>query len=94
MEQRIELNFDSTLRKLAGNLFGRTTYENQVKGNIDLSNNIIFVIPDRFDRIASSFVQGFFEEIVNEIGISGVEKQIEFESSISNLKEFVLENLE
>ena len=35
----------------------------------------------------------FFKQ-VNEIGISGVEEQITFESSIPNIKEFVLENLE
>lgn len=94
MEQRIELVFAKDLSKLAGNTFGVNTYEKQVKGKIDLSKQIIFVIPTRIDRVASSFVQGFFDAIVNEIGISGVEEQISFESSIPNIKEFVLENLE
>lgn len=94
MEQRIELVFAKDLSKLAGNAFGRNTYENQVKEVIDLSQNIVFVIPPEIDRVASSFVQGFFDAIVNEIGIAGIEDQIFFESSISNIKEFVLENLE
>lgn len=94
MEQRIELVFAKDLSKLAGNIFGVNTYEKQVKGKIDLSKQIIFVIPAGIDRVASSFIQGFFDEIVNEIGISGVEEQITFESSIPNIKEFVLENLE
>ncbi len=94
MEQRIELTFKKDLNKLAGNTFGRTTYKEQVKEKIDFSQKIVFVIPSAVDRMASSFVQGFFDEIVNEIGISGVEEQIEFESSIPNIKEFVMENLE
>ena len=94
MTQRIELTFPKDLSKLAGNVFGRNTYLQQVKNVIDLSKNIAFVFPTEIDRMASSFVQGFFDEIVNEIGISGVEEQIDFESSIPNLKDFVLENLE
>ena len=94
MEQRIELVFAKDLSKLAGNTFGIKTFETQVKGRIDLSKNIIFVFPAGIDRVASSFVQGFFDSIVNEIGISGIEEQISFESSIPDIKEFVLENLE
>lgn len=94
MEQRIVLKFPKDLSKLAGNTFGRTTYENQVKETIDLSQKIIFSFPAGIDRIASSFVQGFFDALVNEIGISGIEEQITFESSVPNIKEFVLENLE
>ena len=55
---------------------------------------MLFVIPSGIDRVASSFVQGFFDAIVNEIGIAGIEEQVFFESSIPNFKEFVLENLE
>ena len=94
MEQKFELVFAKDLSKLAGNSFGRRTYEEQVKNQIDFSKKMIFVIPSGIDRVASSFVQGFFEEIVNEIGISGVDKQVFFESTIKNIKEFVLENLE
>ncbi len=94
MEQRIELSFAKDLSKLAGNSFGRNTYENQVKNVIDLTKKVVFVIPAGIDRIASSFVQGFFDSIVNEIGVSGIEEQVFFDSSISNIKEFVLDNLE
>lgn len=94
MTQKIELTFAKDLTKLAGNVFGRNTYLQQVKDIIDLSKNIVFVFPAEIDRMASSFVQGFFDEIVSEIGISGIEEQITFETAIANLKEFVLENLE
>lgn len=94
MIQRIELTFSKSLTKLAGNAFGRQTYEDQVKKNINLNQPITFVFPERIDRIASSFVQGFFDEIVNELGISGIDSRVSFESSIIDLKNFVLENLE
>lgn len=94
MEQRIVLTFKKDLSKLAGNTLGRNTYESQVKDVIDFSKKIVFVIPTQINRLASSFVQGFFDAIVNEIGISGVEKQIFFESSMTDVKEFVLDNLD
>lgn len=92
-EQKIELKFQKDLSKLAGNRFGRTTYDEQVKEIIDFSKKIIFVFPSGIDRIASSFVQGFFDSIMLEIGWSGIQEKIEFESSITDLKSFVLENL-
>ena len=94
MEQTIKLVFKNDLTKLAGNAFGKNTYETQVKDIIDFNASIIFEIPSQIDRIASSFVQGFFDEIVKEIGVEGIEKQIEYISSITDLKYFVLDNLE
>ena len=94
MEQTIKLVFKNDLTKLAGNAFGKNTYETQVKDVVDFNASITFEIPAQIDRIASSFVQGFFDEIVKEIGVDGIEKQIEYISSIADLKYFVLDNLE
>lgn len=94
MEQKITLIFKKDLTKLAGNPFGQKTYEEQVKGKVDLTQKINFIIPSAIDRVASSFIQGFFSEIVDEIGIVGIEELIDFESSIPDFKDFVLENLE
>ena len=93
MEQTIELRFDKTLVKLTGNRFGASIYETQVKQIINLDGNVLIVFPPAIDRIASSFIQGFFEEIMSQIGYSGVKDKIDFKSSIPNLKQFVLENL-
>ena len=41
---------------------------------------------ERIDRIASSFIQGFFQKFVETIGISGIEEKVEIDSSIENLK--------
>lgn len=92
-DQIVKLEFAKDLAKLAGNRFGRTTYETQVKGKINFDSKIIFVFPAGIDRIASSFVQGFFDEIMMQLGLSGIKEKIFFESSIEGLKEFILENL-
>lgn len=94
MQQTIKLIFKKDLTKLAGNAFGKNTYETQVKDVIDFNASIVFEIPTQIDRIASSFVQGFFDAIVKEIGVQGIEQQISYISSITDLKEFVLDNLE
>lgn len=91
---RLELQFKSDIAKLIGNPFGKQVYEEQVKGKIDLNDNVRLVLPERINRVASSFVQGFFDDIVRQVGISGVKDKFEFETSIPNFKEFVLENLE
>ena len=92
-DQIIELKFAKDLSKLAGNRFGRSIYEEQVKGKVNLDSKITFVFPSGIDRIASSFIQGFFDEIMMQLGLSGIKEKIFFESSIDDLKEFVLENL-
>ena len=57
-----------------------------------LYKNLI-VFPDQIQRIASSFIQGFFDEIVKRIGIAGIEKQIEIKSKKKDMKQIILNNL-
>ena len=92
-KQTIVLTFEKTLTKLTGNRFGAVIYDTQVRGKVDFTNDLVIVFPESIDRIASSFIQGFFSEIMSQIGYSGVKNRIEFRSSISNLKDFVLDNL-
>lgn len=91
--QIIKLEFAKDLSKLAGNRFGRTIYETQVKDRINFNDKIVFVFPEAIDRVASSFVQGFFDDIMMQLGLAGIKEKVFFESSIVDLKEFVLENL-
>jgi len=90
----INLVFKKDMTKLAGNSLGKSTFEEQVRNVIDYNDDIKIVIPQQIDRIASSFIQGFFDEIVKNIGITGVEKKVHVDSSIQNLKSFILNNLE
>lgn len=94
MAQKINLVIQKDLTKLAGNKYGKGIYRSQVKDIINLDEQIIFVIPDQIDRAASSFVQGFFDEIVKAIGIDGIRSKISYETKIPNFEQFVLDNLE
>lgn len=93
MGNRIVLDLDKTVSRLAGYPLGKSIYEKQVKQDIDLSQHFVLVFPDNITKLASSFVQGFFGEIVEKIGISGVEHLLDVESVNSNMKKEILENL-
>ncbi|MBR1531973.1 MAG: hypothetical protein IJ643_07955 [Eubacterium sp.] len=95
MKQTIELEFNKSLTKLAGNPFGQDVYNQQVKDIINYESECIeIVLPERVDNIASSFIQGFFKSMVDEIGIKGIIDKITIISSIANVKEMIIEHLE
>ena len=60
----------------------------------DASSKIVFVFPERIDRVATSFIQGFFDEIMMQSGLEGIRVKVFFETSIPSFKEFVIINLE
>ena len=71
MTNRIELKFEKANTRLAGNDYGREIYIAQVKDKVNYDDIIYIVFPDQIVNIASSFVQGFFEEIVKKVGKLG-----------------------
>lgn len=89
----IKLEFEKSLSGLAGYDFGVEIYNSQVGNKIDFNNNTEIVFPNNIKRIASSFIQGFFAEIVKNIGITGIEEKIEFISQKENMKKTILDNL-
>lgn len=93
MNNVITLEFDRTLNGLAGYDFGVETYHNQVEGKIDLTKKVSIKFPDNIQMIASSFTQGFFEKIVEEIGISGIEQNVEIIAAKEEMKENIIKNL-
>ncbi len=93
MNNYFVLEIKKDLTKLAGNAMGRQIYSSQLQNKIDFNSPITIEFPERVDYIATSFIQGFFHEIVRNIGIMGVEN-ITIKSSISDLKEFIVKNLE
>lgn len=64
MSNGIGLVFDNTLTNLAWYEYGKKVYEQQVQGKIDLNEEFQLVFPKQIKGVASSFVQGFFEQIV------------------------------
>lgn len=92
--KQIELKFDKTATGLAGNPFGRKVYEEQVKSKYkDYSEKLMIKFPDNIDKVASSFVQGFFSDLVEEIGYEGIEKNIIIEASNPELSKAIKDRL-
>lgn len=95
MSNVFELSFeDKTISNLTGNKYGRTIYANQIKPHISYDIPITIVFPQYIDNIASSFIQGFFDEMVGAIGISGIEQLVEIKSeTIENIKHYIMKKL-
>lgn len=88
----IKLEFDKLLTSLAGNKFGVSEFEKQIK-EVKYENKYKIIFPDRIRYIATSFIQGFFQKFVETIGISGIEEKVEVSSSIENLKQLIIDCL-
>ena len=92
-DNMIYIEANKSITGLAGFDFGNKMYEEQVKGKIDFNGEIILVFPENIQRFASSFIQGFFEDFVTHIGISGIENNVKIESSNKKLKEKIINDL-
>lgn len=93
---KIELNFDDkSVPSLAGYDYGLSVYDNQVEPRIDYTaDKIVFVFPEYKTSIASSFVEGFFDKLIKNIGLSGIRNKVTIESSNKNIKNIVAKCLE
>lgn len=93
MDNVIVLKFPLTLTNLAGYDYGLTIYKEQMKGKININNEYVIKFPSHIKSVASSFVQGFFSEIVNEIGLLETERHTKIESENENLSNSILKKL-
>lgn len=93
MENRVKLTFDKTVTRLAGYSYGEQIYLNQVKNKVDFNNKVYIEFPDQIVKAASSFVQGFFNEMINEHGLSSIGTKIEIVSDNPDLIESICTNL-
>lgn len=94
MKKTIYLEFDKTVTRLAGYPYGKLVYKTQVGTAIDFTQDIEIVFPEQIVSIASSFVQGFFNEIVAKVGILGVGKQIRVVAPSIDVEEKIIKNLQ
>ncbi len=89
----IKLECDKTINVLVGFEAGKSAYESQIKGKTTFDNKITIIVPDNIKRIGSSFIQGFFGQIKETIGIQGIENLIEVKSSETDFTEMIVDNL-
>ncbi len=94
MKNKVILNLKMDISNLAGYEFGIEIYDKQVKGRLDLSRDFEIIFPDHIIGIASSFVQGFFSEIVGQIGLLQTEKHAKVKTANSALSQSILKKLE
>lgn len=93
MKNNIILVFDKATTRLAGNPYGKSVYKEQVEGKLDLENKNVIIFPDNIVKVASSFTQGLFSEIISLLGYSGVEEIIEIEAGTEKLKQDIYNDL-
>ena len=88
------LSFDKTITRLAGYDFGVETFEKQVEKNIDFENPPIHIeFPDNIIKAASSFVQGFFQTLIEHYGYALIGNQVLIESKNQSLIDSIKNNL-
>lgn len=88
----VVINIDNTLTHLAGYQYGKTIF-NTIKDNIDYDNPVTFVLPEHVEHVGSSFIHGFFEEIMNHWCMHDLYTKMHWISNINNFEKWILEEL-
>jgi len=89
----INLEFGKSDIRIAGNPYGKEVYKTQVKDKFDYNDKNIIVFPEQVKKIASSFVQGFFSEIINSVGYARFLELVDIQVSSDELRKQILEDL-
>ena len=89
----VKLEFDKTITRLAGFPYGEAVYNEQIKGCVDLSKPVTIEFPEQIIKIASSFVQGFFKEIIQEVGVEEIGKSVQIVTPNLGVKQTIVSNL-
>lgn len=88
MNKRIELKFNNSITRLAGNTFGQDIYNKQVKDEVDFEGVNTIVIPSYIEDIAISFVQGFVYGILERISKDEFNKHFIIEANNKIVNKF------
>ncbi len=90
----INLKFKNTIVALAGNPYGRKVFNEQVKPNLnETDDSITIVIPHQISYVTSSFIQGFFDFWLRTIGYNEIKKKIIIQTSNERVKNYIWNNI-
>lgn len=89
----INLVFDSTISGLAGNDYGASEYKKQLESKIDYENINVIVFPQNIKKVAISFVQGMFNNILKKISKEEIDKYIEIQTFYPKLTNKIIDNI-
>lgn len=73
------ISVDKGIEALAGYRLGKEMFTDQLKGKIDFSKPIHITIPIQVKAVSSSWVQGFFEEILDNVGYINFNKVVKID---------------
>jgi len=98
MKNKIILDFPLNQFGLADNKKGRQIYEEQVKDKLNINDmengeGVEIVFPDQVSLIASSFVQGFSNELISKYGIAGFKELVKITASSEKISKDFYEDL-
>ena len=88
----IYIRIPDELTHLAGYQYGKTIFES-IKSEMNYEEPITFVLPERIEHVSSSFIHGFFEEIMNHWCENDVYTKAYWISSIPNFTTIVQEEI-
>ena len=89
----LNLKFAKDAKNLAGYEYGEHEFNEQVKDKINYNETFTLVFPPQIEKIASSFVQGFFAKIKEKIGLQGIEERLTLKTKSDALKNSIMQNL-
>lgn len=90
---KINLVFPKAITRLTGNPYGREIFNKQVKDKINYSEKVEFVFPEQIIMISSSFVQGFFDEMISTVGLVDVENMVSVVAAGLDVDKVIWDNL-
>lgn len=76
MMKIVKINLDRSISRLAGFDYGKEIYRNQVHLELPSDEKTEIQFPDNIHKIATSFVQGFFSDLVNLVGYDYIRNNI------------------
>lgn len=91
--KEINLEFPTGLKGLSGFDYGDQIYQCQVKLKKSFDEKVKIIFPEQIEKVASSFVQGFFSELIKEIGYKKIEKNIVIKTRSEKLTDSIYKNL-
>ena len=92
-KNNINLEFDKTISGLAGNEYGYEEYKKQIRDKFDIKKINVIIFPQNIEKVAISFIQGMFRDILSQIDKEELEKYIEINSSSEELTEKIINNI-
>lgn len=89
----ITLEFDKSVSRLAGFPYGERIYKEQVKDQVDFTKPVVIEFPSQIIKIGSSFVQGFFNEIVAKVGMEEIGGRVQIKAGSEEVRASIFNNL-